>query len=189
MARRAKQLGFYAVALELDDFDNQQRWPVFQEVLRAEGLLPGVWWTMAENIVRTPDDAGFAIAEVEGWGDFVGGTQAILSGNLPDCPLATVTNFAGFAVTDQNGVMDIAASRANAKPWVDAGFVCHAECYVNENPLATPERMEFTAVNQLGFKEFYPVFGTYGNNHTLADYQQWFDYSGYSAYLIETITT
>ena len=68
----------------------------------------------------------------------------------PRLPAAVVTNFGGLDTP------------AQCKPWIDAKFACLTECYVNDNPLATPERMEFEAVRR-GWPQasVFPCLGVY----------------------------
>jgi hypothetical protein len=64
-------------------------------------------------------------------------------------------------------------SRAYAQPLIDAGFSCLTECYLNENPNATPENLDRMA-RALGWPGSQPVFGMYpvGGN-PVPDYSAW----------------
>lgn len=84
--------------------------------------------------------------------------------------MATVTNL------DENGVPN----------YFDAisDWPCLTECYIQDNPLATPPRMEFQA-RQVGFTNIVqPVFAVHGGK-TLADYREWLDYPGWSVWAAE----
>lgn len=150
--------------------------------------MPGVWVTHGGNIVHTPFDAAFAIAEVEGDGDYHSLMLAVENGALPDCPLAIITNFGGLLIKDAGGVTDITASLARAKPLVDAGFDCLTECYLRTDdgrPTGlTPAKLDFIATQHLGFPRTQPVFGTFGGTR-LEEYEQWVDWPGWSVYLAE----
>lgn len=83
---------------------------------------------------------------------------------LKDLPIAkgVVTNFAAFVHDDGTPWPE------KAQPLIDAGWKCLTECYLPENPNASPDRMDFRAT-QLGWRESQPVLGLYGG-FTLADY-------------------
>lgn len=144
-----------------------------------------MWVTNGWNVGNVPVTSRFVIAEIEGKNDY-DGVLAKMDTIPAGMPRAIVTNFDPMIVKDANGVTDIPASAKMAKPLVDAGFVCLPECYLSENPHATPEAMHAVATQQLGFKTTQPCFGTYGGL-TVADYAQWTDWPGWSAYLAEYI--
>lgn len=167
-AQRAKAKGYEWAALEYDDpnFSPETWYPPFRDACIAVGLLPGVWFTTGGEIYRTPADAKFAIAEVEGPGDLEGLTNVIKgvgAGPLPSCPLAIVTNFSTL-------------TRENCKPLIDAGFSCLPEAYMNESANMTPDRVDYTARN-LGWPTSQPVAGVYpvGGNPA-PSYDQWADW-------------
>ena len=136
--------------------------------------------TEGAHISTTPADADFAIAECEGPGDYDGIVAAISAGNIPSCPKAIVTNF-NLPLRDQQGVPQPQYS----KPLIDAGFQCLTECYMGDNPNASPPRMDFTG-RQCGWASTSPVFGVY--NATLNSYASYMNsFPGWSAYLAEYI--
>lgn len=186
LAAKAVSLNFRAVALEYDDFGNNGRWETFASEMRAAGVSPGTWFTVAGNIIQTPLDADFTIAEVEGDYDYWGLRAAIETGVIPKIPRAVCTNFGGIIQKNDDGSTDVPASAARAKPLIDDGWYCHTEVYRVDNPQVTPESMEFIAHNQLGWpsERIYPVFGVWGQK-TLADYLEWEDIPGWSVYLAE----
>ena len=124
-------------ALEFDDYGNDQIWGPFRLSCHAAGLKAGVWMTEGANIRLTPADADFAIAEVEGPGDYEGVVNAISDGKIPTCPKAICTNF-NLPLADASGPNPQAA-----KPLIDAGFACLTEAYIGDNPSATPTNMDF----------------------------------------------
>jgi hypothetical protein len=186
LAYKAKSLGFSAVALEYDDFNNHTRWDNFRSVLHDEGMLAGTWVTDGSNLRHTPANQDFVIAEIEGPGDYHGVYTTIIENAVPKCPRAIISNFWGIIVKREDGTTHIQASAAKAKPLIDAGFYLHTEAYIGESPTLTPENLEFIAVSQLGWdrNKVHPCFGVYGNV-TLADYQAWTDMPGWSIYLAE----
>lgn len=179
-AQAASEAGYSWAALELDDYANALRWDVFKSSCDERGLKPGVWFTQGDNIVDTPPDAAFAIAELEGPGDYDGVMNAILGDRLPDCRLAVATNF-NLPLVNAQGVPQPAA----AAPLIEAGFECLTECYMSDNPSATPDNLDFTG-RTLGWSSTQPIFGTYGGS-TVDDYAEWHDWPGWSAYLGEYV--
>lgn len=170
------------MALELDDYNNAGRWGPFQHACRnavPQPLLRGPWFTEGGNIVNTPPDADFTIAELEGQGDYDGVINAINTGQLPSVPKAVVTNF-NVPLTDSNG----APHPEYAAPLINAGFACLTESYINENPNATPDNMNLMARN-LGWPKSQPVFGIYPVGGVVPSYAQWANWSGWSEYLAE----
>jgi hypothetical protein len=137
--------------------------------------VAGVWFTEGGNIQLTPDDADFAIAEMEGPNDYNG----ILAAELPDVPVAIATNF-GTPLTDAQGVPQPAA----AAPLIEAGFVCLTECYLGDNPNANPDRLDFRA-KQLGWEWSQPIYGVY--NMPKSAYAPWLGWPGESDYLAEYV--
>ena len=178
-AQKAKQAGYAWAALEHDDYNNSERWGPFQHACRAEGVFPGVWFTEGGAITQTPSDSHFAIAELEGQGDYDGIINAINANALPACPKAVLTNF-NVPLTDSNGL----AQPGAAAPLINAGFACLTESYVNENPNATPDNMNVMALN-CGWPKSQPVFGVYPVGGQVPSYAQWMGWSGWSAYLAE----
>lgn len=126
------------------------------------GMKAGSWVTEGGSLYLTPGDADFAIAEIEGPGDYEGVVNLINgvgAGPLPKCPLATVTNFSTI-------------TRDKAKVLIDAGFTCLPEAYTNENPNQTPDSVDRIARN-LGWPTSQPVAGVYPVNGVYADYSKW----------------
>lgn len=141
--------------------------------------MAGVWMTEGANIRLTPGDAEFAIAEMEGPGDYDGVIAAINAGTIPTCPKAIVTNF-NVPLVDASGPNPQAC-----KPLIDAGFECLTEAYMGDNPSATPPAMDFTG-RQCGWTTTSPVFGVY--NEPLTTYSPYMAaFPGWSAYLAEYI--
>jgi hypothetical protein len=173
-ARLAAAEGYEWAALELDDAEtgpyNVSVWDQYTMAFRLHGMQAGCWFTEGGNLYQTPADAEFAIAEVEGPGDYEGVVNMIRGvggGPLPTCPLAICTNF--------NTPLQ---SRAAAKPLIEAGFTCLTEAYINENPSATPDNMDRIA-RSLGWPTSQPVFGVYpvGGN-PVPSYAEWADWPG-----------
>jgi hypothetical protein len=177
LVERARDAGYEWVALELDDYGGWQMWPAFRAAA-AGYVKAGVWVTEGRNIQFAPNDCEFAIAELEGPGDYEGILAAEASGQIPNVPKAVITNF-NVPLTDPSGVPQPAA----AKPLIDAGYVCLTEAYLGDNPNANPDRLDFRA-KQLGWSTSQPVFGVY--NKPLAEYAQWFGWPG-AVYLAEYI--
>jgi hypothetical protein len=173
-AEAAAAKGYEWAALEIDDEDtgdhNLLLWPQFEFECVQHGLLAGTWTTEGGNIDMTPVDASFAIAELEGPGDYDGIMFAIENQRLPSCSLAVITNF-NIPLTDTSGV----PRPEKAKPLIDAGFSCLTECYLGDNPNATPDEMDFKA-RQCGWPTSQPVFGVY--NKPPAAYAEWADWPG-----------
>lgn len=172
-AQKARARGYRAAAMEGDDFGNLGRWPAFRDACFAHGMKAGVWFTDGGNIIQTPVDADFVIAEHEGPGDYDGIVMAIDTGDLPDCPRAVLSNFSK-PLGDEQGYYPDAA-----KPLIDAGFWLLTECYTGDNPNLTKERLEFTGTVQLGWPSAQPVYGIY-NAPLPADAE-----GGYGVYLAE----
>lgn len=127
----------------------------------------------------TPADAGFAIAELEGPGDYDGIISKI--GQLPACPKAIVTNFNTPLYIDGSPGSE-AAARQHAAPLISAGFTCLTEAYIGDNPNATPPNLDVYGRN-LGWSHTQPVFGIY--NAPLTSYAPYMNFPGWSIYLAE----
>lgn len=179
-AQQAAALGYEWAALEYDymPYDPETWYPDFHYHCLLHNIIPGVWFTTGGEIYKTPADAQFAIAEVEGPGDLEGVTNVINGvggGPLPPCPLAIVTNFS-------------ALSRENSKPLIDAGFTCLTESYMNEVPTMTPDTMNLIARN-LGWPTSQPVAGVYPvAGKPTPDYTPWADWP-MADYLAEYVLT
>ena len=152
------------------------RWPSFRNACSARGISPGVWFTEGGGIANCPQDARFVIAECEGPGDYDGIIRERAS--IPDIPRAIVTNF-NLPLIDRNGV----PQPDKAAPLISDDWECLTECYLSDNPNATPPALDFTA-RRLGWKSSQPVFGIYGGKH-LSDYADWTGWPGWSVYLAE----
>jgi hypothetical protein len=142
--------------------------------------------TKAVNLTAAPPDARFAIAELE-TPDDLDGLRGSLD-DLPDMPLAVVTNF-GPLIVKVGGETDVAASQARAKPLIEAGFHCLPELYLrqdNGQPTGvTGEALDFEA-RRLGWPRVAGlVFGLFGGA-VLEDYRPWMGWP-WSAYLAESI--
>jgi hypothetical protein len=169
-AQRAVAHGYKWAALEYDDpaFSPEDWWAPFRDACNGVGLLPGVWVTEGGNLYKTPGDAHFAIAEIEGPGDYEGVSLIIDgqgAGPLPTCSLAICTNFF-FPAT-------------GAAKLIDAGFSCLTECYLNESDNLTPDQMDRVA-RAHGWTTSQPVFGVYPTVHTPVppSYAQWQTWPG-----------
>jgi hypothetical protein len=176
---KAAGLGYRWAALEYDDYGNDQIWGPFRLSCHAAGLQAGVWMTEGANIRITPSDADFAIAEMEGPGDYEGVVSAISGGAIPACPKAIVTNF-NLPLVDASGPNPQAC-----KPLIQAGFACLTEAYMGDNPRATPPNMDFMGRN-CGWLSTSPVFGLY--NAPMTTYDQYKSaFPGWSSYLAEYV--
>lgn len=164
--------GYKWAALEYDDprFQPEVWWPPFREQCLAHNVIPGTWVTEGGNIYRTPSDALFSIAEIEGPGDYEGVVNVINgvgAGPLPTCSKAIVTNFNTPLLSKQY-----------AQPLIGAGFSCLTEAYLNENSNATPENMNQMA-RALGWPGSQPVFGVYPvGGVPPPSYAQWASWPG-----------
>ena len=85
---------------------------------------------------------------------------------------AIVTNFGGISTSEL------------ARPWINAGFVCLPEAYVNDNSQATPINQSFEAW-RLGWRNIYPVLGVYHDFPVKNYIPQLKKVMGYSIYLAE----
>lgn len=176
IAAWAKRDGFSWVALELDDYGNDARWPAFRDACADWDLDPGVWVTEGGSIARTPSDAAFVIAECEGPGDYDGivREQAGLPSGIPK---AVAVNFNTPLYVDGE------PNHAAADKLIGAGWQCLTECYLPVNPHTTPPAEDFMA-RQLGWHRTQPIFGVFGDV-TLATYDTWRSWPGWSVYLGE----
>lgn len=138
------------------------------------GLGKGTWVTAGANIVDTPSDVDFSIAELEGPGDYDGIANALpyLPTWVREKPHAVVTNF-----------NTVTAERA--APLVEAGFACVTEAYVNVNPNATPENMDREA-RARGWSYSVPCFGLWSGPADLYDPWLGWEY-GTCGYLAEHV--
>lgn len=140
--------------------------------------MPGVWFTEGAHISQTPSDAAFAIAEVEGPGDYDG----VVAAPAPSCPHAIVTNFNTPLYT--NGTLQgDASAKAAAKVIIDLGYECLTEAYMGDNPNATPSNLDHYG-RFLGWPSTSPVFGVYNAPMTTYDPYKG-QFPGWSAYLAE----
>lgn len=153
-AQRAKELGYMWWALELDDYGNDVRWGPFKEASQFVGLRYGPWFTHGGNVVNTPADAQFTIAEIESEED----RQGVINAPVPNIPHWVVTNFTPMTDAQGRPLPDKAA------PIIERGYGCMPEAYVGETN--NPDEMVNRAVNQLGWPVAYPVFGI----HTTPNY-------------------
>lgn len=176
-ARRASAHGYEWAALEYDDptFQPEVWYPQFHDACVSHGIIPGVWFTTGGELYKTPADAQFAIAEIEGPGDYEGIVNVITGqggGPLPLCSLATITNFSTL-------------TRESSKVLIDAGFTCMPEAYMGNNPNQNPDAMDRTA-RYLGWPTSQPVAGVYPVNGATPDYSQWSDWP-LADYLLENV--
>ncbi len=176
LARRAKELGFSAVALEFDDFGNAGRWQAYLEGVRGEGVLAGAWVTSPWNLPFAVAD--FYVSEVETDDDYEGLIWA-LDHRDTDAPHAVVTNYNGLRVKRADGTTDVDATRERCAPLVEAGFYCQYEAYFYSQP-------DNTDAEHCGFpgERVAPVIGVKFNGKTL-DQQTALQVPGFGVYLIE----
>ncbi len=126
-----------------------------------------------------PGNTNFVIHEVEGESDYEGVLDWLAFGqSVHGIPDAIITNFSPFS----DGGLPVPSK---ARPLIEAGMACLTECYLPDNPNATPGNMDLFA-RQLGWASSQPSFGTYGGLD-LEDYDAWLDWPGWSAYLAEYI--
>ena len=171
MANLARAAGYEWIALELDDFTNVDFWAEHVWECESHGLIPGCWFTEGGNLYQTPHDAKFAIAELEGPGDYEGIVNVINgvgAGPLPTCSLAVCTNF---------------NYQGSSQPLIDAGMACLTEAYLGDNANATPDALDHQARSR-GWPTSQPVFGVW--NAPPSAYAQWADWPGVD-YLLENV--
>lgn len=178
-ADKAAEHGYAWAALELDDYGGLDVWPEFKSACHNKGIRAGGWVTEGGNIFIAPDDSDFIIAELESENDYQGVlTACAVISELPPVPRAVVTNFTPLTTSMGIPIPDKAA------PLIENSFHCLTECYLGDNPNATPEKLDFRA-RQLGWNDSQPVFGVY--NFPLSGYDQWKDWPGASDYLAENV--
>lgn len=165
LANKAKAAGYAWLALEYDDFGNATVWPTFRQECHAAGLRAGTWVTRGENLIYSPADADFWIAEDEGESDRLG-ILASLPSLDPAKPKAIIGN--GWLKLNADGMGDRDGTIAQMKPIVDAGFYFLGELY-HYTDAGQPTGLDwpnvvFNAVANLGFPEHVvqPVFGAFG---------------------------
>lgn len=148
-------LGYKWWALELDDdnYGGAKWWGPFKEASKFFKLRYGPWFTRGGNIVNTPADAQFTIAEIESEEDY----QGVLNAPVPNIPHWVMTNFT--PMTNALGV----PLPEKAKPLIDMGYGCMPEAYVDETN--NPDEMVFRATVQMGWPVAYPVIGVHTNPH------------------------
>ena len=167
-ARRMAAKGYEWAALEYDDptFRPDVWYPQFHYWCLVHNVRPGVWFTQGGELYKTPADAHFAIAEVEGPGDLQGVTNVINGvggGPLPACSKAICTNFSTL-------------TRENCRPLIAAGFTCLTEAYMNQSPGMTPDAMDRNA-RWLGWSTSQPVAGVYPvDGQPVPSYAEWADW-------------
>lgn len=160
--------------------------------LRDRGILPVVWaarpitGSIAIDAMEKHQAEAF-IAEAETYTDW-DEVATTFRNRYPNTPAAIATNFGGLIVKDPTGVTIIEASKARAKPLVDAGFHCLTEAYLPDSASLSPERLEYIAHAQLGFPlaTIQPIFGVYGGV-SLADYSAWIHLPAWSVWTMESL--
>ena len=156
-ANKASSRGYHWAALELDDFNNAERWGPFRHAChnaQPNPLRAGVWMTKGENVAWTPADANFTIAEVESEEDRLG-ALASAAAIPPGIPKWIITNFT--PLTDGQGV----PLPEKAQPLIDAGYGCMVEAYEGDSPGMNADDMIHRATVQLGWPIAYPIFGVH----------------------------
>lgn len=180
LAQLALDHGFYAVALEYDDFGNAGRWADFRDRLREKGVLPGVWFTDGWMTPFCPPDAGFLVVEVESDSDCDGLVDSLHL--LDSMPKAVITNFGGLLVKKADGTTDKEATKARCAPIVNAGFHCQYEAYFMSEPDNTDAAWCGWPGDMVA-----PVLGVGFNGKTL-EQQKALQTNGYGLYLAEYLT-
>jgi len=159
------------VALEWNDYGNDQRGAEVRAACAARGLVFTIWLTRpfdADTVRKAVLDsqaAGIALeAEIPAHVPEAPDWPSIVN-EIADLPVykAVVTNFAAFVHPDAYPWPEKAA------PLVEAGWHCLTECYVGEAPNATPENTDWYARTFLGWPETQPVIGIYAGA-TFDDY-------------------
>ena len=150
-AERCVALGYKWWALELDDYENDVRWGPFKEASQFFKLRYGPWFTKGGNVVNTPADAQFTIAEIESEDDY----QGVLNAPVPSIPHWIVTNFTPMTTGQGVPVPEKAA------PLIQMGYGCMPEAYVGETN--NPDEMVFRATVQMGWPVAFPVIGMHTN--------------------------
>lgn len=187
IAQKAADAGFKWVALQWEPQGNRERAAGLREELKKRGLDFVVWEAYPSvgsgNTAVNAWNADAYIAQAEEPQPWSGIVATYTVGK----PAAVVTTFAGL------GAVEGGYDPSIAKPVVDAGWACFTEAYTNENVQWTPDRLNFTGVNQLGFPSTRPVIGlwegmqgrlpasTYVNALNLGNY------AGYAVWLAETM--
>lgn len=178
LAQLARRYGFYAVAIEYDDFNNASRWADFRDKMRANGVLPGVWFTDGWMTPFCPPNAGFMVVEVEGANDYEGLVDSLHLLD-PDMPKAIVTNYDGLLVKKPNGETDPAESQKRCAPLVEAGFYVQYEAYFMSQPDNTDAAHCGWPAHMVA-----PVLGVGFNGKSL-EQQTALQVDGYGIYLAE----
>ena len=141
--------GFTWIALQVEE--NSAHVHALRSACIEGGLAFGLWeaepspGSGAEHV----RDAGatFYIAQAEAPQDWAAITSDFRS-HYPTMPAAVVTNFGGIE------------DPVSCQPLVAAQFSCLTECYVADNPMATPENQDVMA-RQRGWRNSQPVLGLY----------------------------
>lgn len=172
------------LALEYDDYDGDQTWPIFRAACKRHGLRAGTWVTHGENIDASPLDADFWIAEDEGPSDRQGiiNSRAAKGWLLPELPKAIIGN----------GWHD-ATSKAELIGTVNNGWYFLTEMYSytdDGQPTGyTPAGLADNAIRNLGFpaERVQPCFGIFGGA-TPASYDPFRPSNpGWSEYIVEAV--
>lgn len=157
LAQEAARAGFRWLALQVEG--NGRHFDAVRRACESEGVAFGLWeaepsvGSGAGHVERA--QASFYIAQAEAPQDWEGITHEFRL-RYPALPAAVVTNFGGIE------------EPATCVPLLDARFACLTECYIGQNPFATPERQDFEA-RRRGWKSSQPVLGLY-NGITYDDY-------------------
>jgi hypothetical protein len=162
---KLKQHGYQWLCIQSDEsyvMQEPKRERIIQ-VCNQVGVKLGIWEDIFTK-VREPYNASVAVnrwqaqfyhANVEGY------VSPIWASNFrqfqPKLECAIYTDFRGMDTQER------------AKPWIDAGFLCVTECYLSQNPYATPANLDFRAW-QIGWPTSYPCISNY-NNVDLAYYR------------------
>lgn len=178
----AAEHGFGHVSLQWDDPRNHGLAGALREALEDRGLSFGVWESKPVPGTRAVEETGAShyIAQAEApepWSE--------IAASAPDVPRAVVTTFHGLGA-----LSDGAYDPAVAAPVVDGGFHCLTEAYYGVSPNWTPDRLDFTGTQQLGWPQTQPVIGVFGGQdaETYVRALNLGAYPGYFVWLAETMT-
>ena len=188
VARMADEHGFGHVSVQWDYAPQRPLALRLRDELHSRGLTFGVWeaepmpGTGEQAVLESGADHYIAQAETpRPWWAIVESFRRA----YPDLPAAVVTTFGGIGAVEGNGY-----DKTVAKPVIDAGFGCLTEAYVNANPQATPDNLDWVAETQLGWPYSQSTIGVWGGfpasvyitQHRLAAYRD------YWVWLAETMT-
>jgi hypothetical protein len=168
LVTKAKAAGFTYILGQYTD-GNEAHLPGLRDACDKAGLLFGLWDatpTPARVEALAVFQPELVMLEAEGATDWPPLVRA-LDVDLPNIPRSCITNFQGI----NNPVLQA------------AGFVLVPECYLPDNPNATPARMVATAKG-VGYQTVVPCIGVY-HGYPLVNY---LPLPYYCVYVAETMT-